>query len=117
MNHERSIRKIRERRKARIRARLFGTSERPRISVFRSNRYLAVQAIDDGAQRTIASASTRTIKEKGAKATKAEKLATLIAGELKKKGIASVVFDKGPYAYHGRVRAVAEGLRKEGMQF
>jgi large subunit ribosomal protein L18 len=117
MNHERNVRKMRERRKVRIRARLFGTPNRPRLSIFRSNRYLAVQVIDDEAKRTIASASTRTLKEKGAKAVKATKLAAALAQELKKRGVTSLVFDKGPYAYHGRVRAVAEELRKEGMQF
>ena len=117
MNHERNLRTVRERRKARVRARIFGTPVRPRLSVFRSNQYLAVQIIDDASGRTIVSASTRTLKEKAAKAAKAQKLASVVAVALKKLGIASLVFDRGPYAYHGRVRAVAEALRREGIQF
>lgn len=102
----------------RLRSRLIGTASRPRLSVFRSRKHIFVQLIDDGSQQTILSVSDHDI----AKATKDAKAAALAVGQLiaqraKDAGIQSVVFDRGGFAYHGRVKAIAEGARKEGLQF
>ncbi len=105
-------------RHARVRGKVQGTETRPRLAVFRSLRYISVQAIDDTKGVTLAAAHS---KEVGKKATlsvaTAEELAKIFAGRLKKAGIVSVVFDRGGYKYHGRVKALAEGLRKEGIEF
>lgn len=106
-------------RKARNRAKLFGTALRPRLSVFRSNRYVSVQLINDEKGVTIASASTRALHNEKGKMTKsaaAKKLGEMIAATAKKLGITSVVFNKGPYRYHGRVQAIAEGAREAGLK-
>ncbi len=105
-------------RHARVRGKVQGTEARPRLAVFRSLRYISVQAIDDTRGVTLAAAHS---KEVGKKATlsvaTAEELAKIFAGRLKKAGIVNVVFDRGGYKYHGRVKALAEGLRKEGIEF
>ena len=113
----RSIRKIQEqkvRRAQRIRIKLNGTAERPRVSVFRSLKHLTIQAIDDHAGKTLAAVSDKEIKAKsdvaGAKA-----LGAALAVKLNKLSISQVIFDKGRYAYHGKVKAVAEGLRAGGL--
>lgn len=106
----------RELRKKRIRARIQGTAKQPRLSVFRSNQYTYAQLIDDVNQKTIVSASTKTLKEKVAKTKLAEKLGEMIADKAKKEGIQTVVFDRGAYQYHGRVKAVAEAARKAGLK-
>ena len=109
--------KIRSRRATRIRSRIRGTAERPRLSVFRSNQHTYAQVIDDQIRKTLVSVSTKSL---GKKAKKGE-LATALGEAISKKaitaGIRKIVFDKGPYAYHGRVRAVAEAARKAGLQF
>ena len=111
------IRRIRRHR--RVRARVIGTSERPRLAVFRSNRYLWLQLIDDMAGKTIAAASEKEIgkEKKGGRVAGAEKLGELIAKRAAEKAVASAVFDRGPYRYQGLVRAVAEGARKGGLKF
>lgn len=98
---------LRKRRKNRTRATLFGTTKRPRLSVFRSNRYLWAQIINDEKGQTVASGSTKDIKN-GNKTNKAGSLGTLLAEKAKKAGIKSVVFDRGFYKYHGRIKALAE---------
>ncbi len=95
-------------RKLRIRAKIFGTAERPRIAVYRSNKYLYLQAIDDEKQTTLASAST--LKDK-------ETIATKFVKALKTKKIKKVVFDRAGYKYHGQIKKIAEDLRKEGLEF
>lgn len=106
----------RERRRKRIRGKIFGTKKRPRLSVFRAGKHIYAQLIDDERGETLASASDLGLKE----GTKMEK--ALVAGEelakraLKLK-IGRAVFDRGGYKYHGRVRAVAEGARKGGLEF
>lgn len=95
---------------------------RPRLSVFRSNANLYVQVIDDAARKTVASARLSEIKatkakQPGARVERATELGKLIAERAKKAGISAVVFDRGRYAYHGRVKAVAEGARAGGLQF
>lgn len=106
-------------RKARNRAKFFGTMARPRLSVFRSNRYMYAQLIDDEKGITIASASTIVLHKGKAKVTKsaaAKELGGTIAASAKKLGVAAAVFNKGAYKYHGRVKAVAEGARAGGLK-
>ena len=102
-------------RKVRNRAKMKGTEVRPRLSIFRSNAYTYAQLIDDDARTTLVSASTKG--EKGKKAVSAISLGTKIAEAAQKKGIKKVVFDRGHYAYHGRVKAVAEAARSGGLEF
>ena len=106
----------RERRRNRNRAKIFGTNEKPRLSLFRSNKYTSVQLIDDSAGKTLASASTKEFKKVGKKAEKANLLGELIAEKAGKLGIKEAVFNKGSYLYHGRVKAVAEGARAKGLK-
>jgi len=106
-----------ERRRVRNKAKIFGTSAKPRLSVFRSNKYTYAQLIDDSAMKTLASASTAELaKTKGKKAEHAKALGGLIAEKAKKLNIKEAVFNKGPYLYHGRVKAVAEGAREGGLK-
>jgi large subunit ribosomal protein L18 len=119
MKKGKNLNQIKERRKRRTRARLSGSLERPRLSVFRSNNYTYVQIIDDENGKTLASASTMELK-KQTKATGkelAEKLGELISKKAIEKGIKKVVFDRGSYNYHGRVQAVADAARKGGLEF
>jgi large subunit ribosomal protein L18 len=115
----------RDRIKFRIRKRMTGTTQKPRLSVFRSEQHIYVQVIDDMNGQTIASASTVDPKVKG-KMPKgvaggnikgAELIGTTIAERLKEKGITKVVFDRNGFLYHGRVRAVAEAARSAGLEF
>ncbi len=106
----------------RIRKKIQGTSERPRLYVFKSNRFIYSQVIDDEKGRVIASASTleREFKEKNKNYKNREtstKLGVTLAKRLKQKKIQKVVFDRGTYPYHGRVKAFAEAIRKEGLIF
>jgi large subunit ribosomal protein L18 len=115
----------RDRIKFRIRKRLQGTPEQPRLSVFRSGTHIYVQVIDDLAGRTVASASSvePAVKAKFADGARggnrkgAEAVGQAIAERLKEKGITRVVFDRNGFLYHGRVRAVAEAARQAGLQF
>jgi len=106
-------------RKKHIRKSIIGTPERPRMTVFRSNKRIYVQVIDDNAGNTIASASTMEKENKALKLNKetAEKVGVLIGERLKEKKIEAVVFDRNGYLYHGIVKAVAEGARKAGIRF
>jgi large subunit ribosomal protein L18 len=106
-----------ERRRIRNKAKIFGTSSKPRLSVFRSNKYTYVQLIDDNAGKTLASASTIELaKKKGKKTDVAKEMGVLIAEKAKKLNIKEAVFNKGPYLYHGRIKAVAEGAREGGLK-
>ncbi|PKL06947.1 MAG: 50S ribosomal protein L18 [Spirochaetae bacterium HGW-Spirochaetae-7] len=113
--------KIRRRgaRKVHVRKTISGTSGRPRLTVFKSNRYLYVQAIDDEAGVTLASASTLEEALKGIKATVAggAKLGELLGARLVEKKIETVIFDRNGYHYHGVVKAIADGTRKAGIKF
>lgn len=106
-----------ERRHGRVRAKISGSAARPRLSVFRSNRGMFLQLINDENGQTLVSARTQEIKSAGAKIDKALELGKLIADKAKAKNITSVVFDRGCYKYHGRVKAVADGAREGGLQF
>jgi large subunit ribosomal protein L18 len=106
--------------KIRIRKRLFGTSERPRMSVFRSNKEIYVQFIDDLNGKTLAAASSMSDTLKGTKGTKVEvagKVGKLAAETAIAAGIATVVFDRNGYLYHGRVKALADAAREGGLKF
>ena len=109
---------MRARRHRRVRRKVTGTAERPRLTVFRSNRRIYAQIIDDLEGRTLASASSREIKESGLdKSQTAGKVGELLSERIKEKNIARVIFDRGAYLYHGRVKALAEGVRKGGIDF
>ncbi len=106
----------------RIRGRVSGTAERPRLAVFRSLKHIYVQAIDDTAGKTLAAASTldpeaREQVSYGGNVAAAKVVGSLIGKRLQEKGITRVVFDRGGYRYHGRVRALAEAAREAGLEF
>jgi len=120
------------RRHRRIRAKVFGTKERPRLCVFRSNKHIYAQLIDDKKGNTLLTASDlelKVSKEKSPASTKtstnkqkvkiaiAREVGKLIAKKALKKNIKKIVFDRGGYKYHGRVKALAEGAREEGLEF
>jgi large subunit ribosomal protein L18 len=108
----------RTRRHKRVRKHVFGTAECPRLVVFRSNRGIAAQLVDDREGKTLAAASWLSIrKAKGAKAEQAAEVGKLLAQNAKKAGIERVVFDRGGYLYHGRVKALAEAAREGGLEF
>ena len=113
-----SVREARLRRHRRVRGKVSGTVERPRLVVFRSNRGIFAQLVDDEAGRTLASANW--LGQRSFKGTKTEQAAAVgktLAAEAKKAGIEACVFDRGGYLYHGRVKALAEGAREGGLQF
>ncbi len=109
----------REIRHKRARAKIFGTAHRPRLSVFRSNKYIFLQLIDDEKEKTILSASDKEIKlkKKTNKSDKAYEIGKLLAQKASDKKIKNAVFDRGGFKYHGRVRRVAEGAREAGLKF
>lgn len=105
------------RRRRRVRAKVHGSADRPRVSVFRSNRGIAAQLIDDDSGHTIASAAwTEGDARSLAPMEQAAKLGQLLAQRAKDAGVSTVVFDRGGYRYHGRVKAFAEGLREGGLE-
>lgn len=106
----------RERRKKRIRAKVFGTAEKPRLSIFRSNKYISAQLIDDTKGVTLASASSKNEKGKTV-VERAKAVGFSIAEQAKSKKVSSVVFDRGGYIYTGSVAAVADGAREAGLKF
>jgi len=113
---------LRVRRHARVRRRIIGNGGRPRLSVFRSLHHIYVQLIDDATGNTLAAASTREKDiAKGLESRKsmgaAEKVGTAIAERAKAKGITAVVFDRGGYKYHGRIKALADAARGAGLEF
>jgi large subunit ribosomal protein L18 len=103
-------------RKRRIRSRIRGTAERPRLSVFRSLTRLSAQIIDDAAGKTLVAASTKEAKAK-LSLEGSKKLGTLLAKKAKEAKISSVVFDRSGYKYHGRIKALADAAREGGLQF
>jgi large subunit ribosomal protein L18 len=108
----------RDQRALRVRSKVRGTAERPRLSVFRSNRAIWAQIIDDSRGSTLASAASVHVADKGlSKKDEATKVGELLAQRAKAAGIARVVFDRGPYLYHGRVKALADGARQGGLDF
>ena len=111
---------LRRRRHSRVRRRVHGTAARPRLAVFRSNKHISAQLIDDDAGRTLASASSVEGELRGSSGGNidaAERVGKLIASRAKSAGITTVVFDRGGFAYHGRVAALADAARAEGLEF
>jgi len=122
MSASKSRNALRVRRHARVRRRIGGTQARPRLSIFRSLHHVYAQVIDDASGRTLVAASTR---EKGlaegltshSSSAAAEKVGKTIAERAKEKGISQVVFDRGGYKYHGRIKALADAARSAGLEF
>ncbi|MCU1396692.1 MAG: rplR [Ilumatobacteraceae bacterium] len=114
-------RESRIRRHGRVRKKISGTAARPRLAVFRSNKHLVLQVIDDEAGRTIAAASTNEPSERatgsGGSVVAAARMGQLVAERAKAAGIEKVVFDRGGFAYHGRVAAAADAAREAGLEF
>jgi large subunit ribosomal protein L18 len=112
--------RLKTRRHARIRAKVSGTAERPRLAVFRSNRHIVAQVIDDSIGHTIAAASTVEASIRGGatgNVEAAKAIGALVAERAKDKGVTAVVFDRGGSTYHGRVAALAEAARAAGLEF
>ena len=109
----------RQRRHRRVRGKVHGTAERPRLAVFRSNRGISAQLIDDREAKTLAAASWQNLPKsfKGNKTDQAAEVGKLLAKNAKSAGVESVVFDRGGYLYHGRVKALADGAREGGLEF
>jgi large subunit ribosomal protein L18 len=113
-----TTRQARERRHRRVRGKVSGSAERPRLMVFRSNRGVFAQLVDDSTGKTLAGASWVTVKgTDGSKTDQAHAVGLAIAEAAKKVGVEAVVFDRGGYLYHGRVKALAEGAREGGLRF
>jgi large subunit ribosomal protein L18 len=120
MTQAAKLNRLRNRRHDRVRKKVRGTPERPRLAVFRSNRHIVAQVIDDEAGHTIAAASTVEASlrpRSGGNVDAAREVGRLVADRAKEKGVASVVFDRGASRYHGRVAALAEAAREAGLEF
>jgi large subunit ribosomal protein L18 len=119
---KRTPRDLRIRRHARLRKRVFGKVERPRLSVFRSNTHIYAQVIDDTQGRTLAAASTVEAEARGqtdgmTKVAQAQLVGRIVAERAKAAGIEAVVFDRGGFKYHGRIKALADAAREAGLNF
>jgi large subunit ribosomal protein L18 len=113
-----TVRKARERRHRRVRGKIVGSAERPRLVVFRSNRGIEAQLVDDLEGKTLAAATWLQLKRfKGSKTEQATEVGKLLAESAKKAGVETVVFDRGGYLYHGRVKALADAAREGGLKF
>jgi large subunit ribosomal protein L18 len=122
MDRQKVKRKRQLRRRRHVRKRIVGTSERPRLTVFRSNKHISAQLIDDLAGKTLAAATTnsevlRDASPSGGNLKAAVAVGTKLAEEAKSKGISKAAFDRGHYRYHGRVKALADAARAGGLQF
>jgi large subunit ribosomal protein L18 len=109
---------LRRKRHARLRLRLSGTADRPRLSVYRSSRFIYAQVIDDASGRTLAAASSREpgLAGSNGKVAAAEAVGKAVAERARAAGVKAVVLDRGGYRYHGRVRSLAEGARQGGLE-
>ena len=114
-----TVRQARERRHRRVRGKVIGSAERPRLVVFRSNRGIEAQLVDDLEGKTLAAASWLQLKKsfKGSKSEQAAEVGKLLADNAKKANLETVVFDRGGYLYHGRVKALADAAREGGLKF
>ena len=101
----------------RVRSRVLGSKDRPRLSVFKANRHIYAQLIDDGAGKTLVSASSLEVKSKAKKTDIAKEVGKLMATKALAKKIKAVKFDRGGFAYHGRIKALADGAREGGLEF
>jgi large subunit ribosomal protein L18 len=106
-----------KRRHRRVRKTIVGTPERPRLAVYRSNRHIYAQVIDDFAGRTLASASSLTVTDGGDRKATAKAVGTTVAEKAKAAGVTQVAFDRGGFKFHGRVQSLAEGAREGGLEF
>ena len=104
-------------RNKRVRSRVSGEAERPRLAVFKSNSHIYVQLIDDNAGKTVLAASSAEVKTKLKKSDAAKEVGKMIAAKALAKNIKAVKFDRGGFAYHGRIKALAEGAREGGLEF
>lgn len=119
MANVRKTHTLRRRRHSRVRAKVIGTPERPRLAVFRSNRHIVAQVIDDAAGHTLAAASTVEAALRGeatGNVAAAREVGRLVAARAKDKGVTAVVFDRGASKYHGRVAALADAAREAGLE-
>jgi large subunit ribosomal protein L18 len=114
-----STREARVRRQKRVRGKVAGTAERPRLAVYRSNLGIYAQIVDDAQGRTLTSVGWKQLPKsfKGTKTDQAREVGKLLADRAKKAGVGTVVFDRAGYLYHGRVKALAEGAREGGLEF
>ena len=113
-----TVRQARQRRHRRVRGKIFGNGERPRLVVFRSNRGIEAQLVDDLEGKTLAAASWLNLKSfKGSKTEQAAEVGKLLAENAKQAGVETAVFDRGGYLYHGRVKALADAAREGGLKF
>ena len=113
-----TARELRQRRHLRVRRKIAGTAERPRLVVHRSNRGIEAQLVDDVEGRTLAAATwLQTKGAKGTKTDRAREVGKVLAGRAKQAGIEAIVFDRSGYLFHGRVKALAEGAREGGLKF
>jgi large subunit ribosomal protein L18 len=114
-----TVRQARERRHRRVRKGISGTAERPRLVVFRSNRGIGAQLVDDVSGKTLAAASSHGLAKsfKGNKVAQAAEVGKALASAAKSAGIETAVFDRGGYLYHGRVKALADAAREGGLKF
>jgi large subunit ribosomal protein L18 len=114
-----TVRQARERRHKRVRGKIVGSAERPRLVVFRSNRGIEAQLVDDLEGKTLAAASWLHLKKsfKGSKSEQAAEVGKLLAANAKQANVETVVFDRGGYLYHGRVKALADAAREGGLKF
>ena len=117
MDTARAKREARLRRHRRVRRRVLGTTERPRLAVFRSNRHIYAQIIDDMNGRTMAAAGSLGLSGDDDKTEEAKRVGAELARRAKQAGVSAVVFDRGGYQYHGRVQALAEAAREGGLDF
>jgi len=110
---------LKKRRRSRVRAKVFGTKNRPRASVFRSTRFINVQLIDDQQGETLLDVYSKQLtgKKQETKIEIASRVGKEVAQQAKKRGIEAIVFDRGSYRYHGRVKAVADAMRDDGLNF
>lgn len=109
--------RTRTRRAIRVRAALQGNASRPRLTVFRSQKHISAQIIDDTIGRTLASASDHDVKSKDKPLVKAKEVGKILAERAGKAGVKAVAFDRGSFRYHGRVAALADGAREGGLNF
>lgn len=106
-----------KRRHRRVRKDIVGTPDRPRLAVYRSNRHIYAQVIDDFAGRTLASASSLTVSNGGDRKSTAKAVGSAVAAKAKAAGVTKVAFDRGGFMYHGRVQSLADGAREGGLEF
>lgn len=117
MNQEVKNQIKKQRRAQRTRSKIFGTAQTPRLSVFKSNTGMYLQLIDDDASKTLVSAHSKEVKQKDKKSVISFELGKIIAKKALEKNIKKVIFDRGSFPYHGRVKAAADGAREGGLEF